>query len=319
MSIRDSPPTPALSRLLLALSVWPVQLPEHTELLALAAARQHDARMVPPLVELLSAREGREAVRAALVSFGEDALQAVWWALRDTKRPRRFRIHVPKTIGRFGTREAAEYLLENIETEEDGLVRYKSIRALELLVAQRRIPLDCARVERLAQDALVRHFRLLAQRTTLGAPPVVDGHAPAADRLLVGLLDDKLAQSLERAFRLLAIAHPREDFRRLRHACSSSDPYMRANAGELLDALMRHRDQQPLRALLRLITDDLPPSERAARAVPLAGRPMPGGRAEALSALMHDHDPVVARLATVCAKGPAASASAPRAMAAAHA
>ena len=87
---------------------------------------------------------------------------------------------------------------------------------------------------------------------------------------------------------------------------------MRANAGELLDALMRHRDQQPLRALLRLITEDLPPSERAAR-------PMPGGRAEALSALMHDHDPVVARLATVCAKGPAASASAPRAMAAAHA
>src|ERR1019366_5364799 len=180
--------------------------------------------------------------------------------------------------------------------------------------AQRRIPLERARVERLAHDALVRHFRLLGERATLRAPPGVDGHAPAADRLLAGLLDDKLAQSLERAFRLLAIAHPREDFRRLRHACSSSDPYMRATAGELLDALMRHRDQQPLRALLRLITEDLPPSERAARAVPLTGRPMPGGRAEALAALMHDHDPVVARLATVCAKGTAASASAPRAM-----
>ena len=232
---------------------------------------------IPRLVELLSAREGREAVRAALVAFGEDALQAVWWALRDTTRPHRDRIHLPKTLGRFGTRAAAEHLLDNIETEEDGLVRYKSIRALEILVTERRIPLDRARVERIARAALTRHFRLLASRVALGAAPLVQGHPGAAARLLDGLLDDKLRQSIERVFRLLAIAHPREDFRRVRLACLSDDPYTRANAGELLDALLRHRDQEQLRALLRLITEDLSLPERAARAASLGGPAIPAG------------------------------------------
>ncbi|MGH7294472.1 MAG: hypothetical protein ACRELB_06055, partial [Polyangiaceae bacterium] len=270
---------------------------------ARAAARQKDLRLIPRLVELLSAREGREAVRSALVSFGEDAFQAVWWALRDTSRPRSFRIHVPKTLGRFATRAAAEHLLESIETEEDGQVRYKSIRALELLVAQRRVPLDRRRVERIAYDTLLRHFRLLAERVALDASPGAGRPGPAAERMLTGLLDDKLVQSLERVFRLLGIAHPREDFRRVRAACLSRDAYTRANAGELLDALLRHGDQQPLRALLRLVTEDLPPDERVARAATLIARASPRGRDEALGALMRDRDPVLAQLATVCAGG----------------
>ncbi|MGD0676398.1 MAG: MFS transporter [Polyangiaceae bacterium] len=302
-AIADAAPNPALTRLLLALSDSPSQSPEHNELFARAAARQRDPRLVPRLVELLPAREGREAVRAALVAFGEDALQAVWWALRDTTRPHRFRIHAPKTLGRFGTKVAADHLLENIETEEDGLVRYKSIRALELLVAQRRVVLDRTRVERLARDALVRHFRLLAARVALGRPPLVEGRALAADRLLAGLLDDKLRQSQDRAFRLLAIAHPREDFRRVRIACQSNDPTMRANAGELLDALLRHHDEQPLRALFRLITEELSAADRAARAGPLIEQRLPGGRNEALAMLTRDRDPVLARLAGACGKG----------------
>jgi len=302
LAIADAVPTPALSRLLLTLSESPSESPLHTDALARAAARQQDPRLVPRLVELLTAREGRQAVRTALVAFGGDALEAVWWALRDTKRPRNFRIHLPKTIGRFGTKLAAEHLLENIETEDDGLVRYKSIRALELLAAERRIPLDRARIERLAFDSLVRHFRLLGERAALGPPVTSDRRAAAADRLLGGLLDDKLRLSLERALRLLAIAHPREDFRRLRVACTSDDPYRRANAGELLDALLHRRDQLALRGLLRLVTEDLPPEERARRAAPFVGREPARGREEALAALTRDRDPTLAALAAAAAQ-----------------
>jgi AAA family ATP:ADP antiporter len=304
-AIADAPPSPALSRLLLALSDPGRVSPEHTELLARAAERQHDPRLIPRLLDRLAAREGREAVRTALVSFGDTAMEAVWWTLQDTTRPRSFRIHVPKTLGRFGTRVAAERLLENIETEEDGLVRYKSIRALEMLITQRRITLDRVRVERLAHDALVRHLRLLVERATLGPPASVDGRTIAAERLLEGLLDDKLRQSLERVFRLLAIAHPREDYHRLRLACLSNDPTTRANAGELLDALLRHRDQQLLRQLLRLATDDLPLEARAAAAAPLVERPWPGTHEDSLATLARDHDPTVAALAAICVKGAA--------------
>jgi hypothetical protein len=203
-------------------------------------------------------------------------------------------------LGRFGTKAAADHLLESLETEEDGLVRYKAIRALEILMARRRVPLERVRIERLAHDTLVRHFQLLGARVALGVTSVGGGRTPIPDGLLAGLLDDKLRKTLERALRLLAIAHPGEDFRRVRVACLSTDTYARANAGELLDALLRHRDQEPLRALLRVVTDDLPAADRAARAAHLLGRTIPTGRDEALDAMTRDRDSIVAALATSC-------------------
>jgi hypothetical protein len=121
-----------------------------------------------------------------------------------------------------------------------------------------------------------------------------------ADSLLRGLLDDKLAQALERAYRLLAIAHPREDFDRVRWASRSEDPYTRANAAELLDALLRHPDQERLRAMLRLTAEDLPLERRAERAAALLGLALPAGRGDALAVLQRDRDPIIARLASAC-------------------
>ena len=126
----------------------------------------------------------------------------------------------------------------------------------------------------------------------------------ASSCLLAGLLDDKLGQSLERAFRLLGLAHPREDFHRLRVASLSKDPFLRANAGELLDALLRHRDQQTVRELFRIVTEDLPPAERAARSARFVERPPPATEKEALAILARDHDVVLAGLARACIDGP---------------
>jgi ATP:ADP antiporter, AAA family len=309
-AMADADRSPSLPRLLMAIGAGPDvgASTENAELFARAAARQRDPRLIPLLIERLSVREGREAVRESLVAFGDDALAALWWTLRDTTRPRGLRTHVPKTLARFGSRAAAEYLLESIETEEDGQVKYKSIRALELLVHQRRIALDRVRVERLALQALTRHARLLGLRAAVAGSAGDEG-PPAAESLLRGLLDDKLAQSLERAYRLLAIAHPREDFQRMRWAAHAKDSYTRANVAELLDALLRHRDQQTLRTLLRSVGDDLPLEQRAQRAAALVGGGAPAGRAEALSILERDHDPVVARLASACAHGAAAPAT----------
>jgi hypothetical protein len=305
-AIADARPARSLSRLLLALGDESNDGVEYTELLARAAGKQRDARLIPRLVDRLGSREGREAIRASLVAFGDEALESVRWALRDTSRPRRFRIHVPKTLARFGTKRAADHLLENVETEEDGLVRYKSIRALEWLVSSGRVTVDRARVERIAYADLLRHFHVLACRFALDpAPPQAAGRP--AERLLAGLLEDKLRQSLERVFRLLAIAHPRDDFDRLRIATLSGDPFARASADELLDALLRRHDQQALRLLLRIVADDLPRAERLARAAPLVHRNWPATRGEALAQLERDRDPTVLALAVACAKPPVAS------------
>ncbi|HXN31177.1 MAG TPA: hypothetical protein VN894_04920 [Polyangiaceae bacterium] len=302
-AIADAPSTRRLTPLLLALSDFPRGSVERTELFARAAARQGDERLIPRLVSLLATRAGREAVRSALVAMREPAFDAVYDVLSDPTRARNLRIHAPKTIARFGTKRAAECLLRSIETERDGLVRYKSIRALGLLVESRNLAVDRDRAERLCHVDLVEHFSVLGLRVALEAPRVDTNGAgqSAAERLLLGLLGDKLRQSLERAFRLLKIAHPRESIHRVYLACLSGDAYARANAGEFLDALLARRSQQPIRALLRLISDDLSSAERASRAAPWVPSSEARSREGALAALVGDRDLTVASLAGIVA------------------
>jgi AAA family ATP:ADP antiporter len=295
-AIADAPPTKRLRPLLSVLAADPGLSTEWTGLLARAAARQKDSRLIPSLVGSLSKRAGREAVRAALVEFGEPALTVTWNALADPRCPRRLRLHLPKTIARFGTKGACEYLLTNLEMETDGLVRYKSIRALGVLVGQNEVRADRVRVERLVHANLLEHFRLLGVRIALQADPLGRREAsprPAAERLILGLLDDKLRQSLERAFQLLQIAYPGENIHHAYVACQANDLYVRANAGEFLDTLLARRDEQPIRALFRLVMDDLSDSERVSRA-PESG---PRTRDEALLSLLDHDDAMLAALA----------------------
>lgn len=298
-AIADASPSPRLWPLLLMLAELPSKLTEATELLARASARQRDVRSVPHLIELLSAREGREAVRAALVEFGEPAIAAVDDVLRDSERPRNLRIHMPKTLARFGSKDAARRLLESIETDGDGLVRYKSICALGALVAEHRVDLDRVRVERLAQANLLEYFRVLGRRVALEAPTGEPANPTVAGRLLLGLLDDKLRQSLDRCFRLLKIAHPREDIHRVHVASLSNDPYAKANAAEFLDTKLGRRDEQTLRQLLRIVVDDLAAGEQVARAGPVLRTRGPQTADEALADLIRDSDVMVATLAGV--------------------
>jgi HEAT repeat protein len=256
--------------------------------------------LIPSLIARLSLQEGREAVRSALVSFDRDALDAIRSALHDPALERAVRNQLPTTLARFGSKQAADLLLEIIEGEGDGLVRYKAIRGLGRLVAEHKLGVDRVRIERLAYANLLEHLRLLGFRAVFeAAPPAFAGPSgrQPTKRLLVRLLDDKLRQSLERTFRLLKIAYPNEDFHRIHIACLSDDKRARANATEFLDAFFHRRDQHPLRALLRAVTDDLPIAERVLRTVSLTTKVTPATESEALVLLIDDADRAVAALA----------------------
>jgi HEAT repeat protein len=301
-AIADARPSPSLSSLLLALCARRPLARGEADLLATAAARQGETGTIPRLVELLSHRDGREAIRQALVALGDPAFEAVSVALRDATLPRQRRLHVPKTLARFGSQAAAERLLACIETEHDGFVRFKAIRALGSLVAEQRIHLERVRVERLCVTELVRHVGAQATLVALGlaGPAVPQGRSPA-ERLLAGLLEDKLRHSLERAFRLLQIARPRERIHPVYLACLSRDPYARANASELLDAILRHSDERVLRALMVLVADDLPARDRVERASELVPLDPPRTAEEALERLLGSDDVTLASLAGLCA------------------
>jgi HEAT repeat protein/MFS family permease len=308
-AIADAAPTPRLHSLLMLLAREPGPTDrEHTELLARAATQQNDRGVIPLLIPLLAARDGREAVRASLVSFGEPALDQVLKAFHDPARDRRLRLHLPKTIARFATRRAADALLEGIETEHDGLVRYKGIRALRALVTAHRIVMDRLRVERLATVDLTRRFTHLATRCAISD---VARPNEAMTVLAVELLEEKAAHALERAFDLLQIAHPRQGVYDAYVACGSADAYTRANGAELVDALLQRRDQGRLRALFHYATDDLSAEESVLR-VQEMGAILRRPKARAIEELLRGDDTILAAIARrLCALEVASPSSPP--------
>ncbi len=269
VAVADAEPSPRVAPVLLAIADHETAqcTASWADLLARAAVRHGDTRMIPRLIDRLARWEGRESIRAALVAFGEPAFAEVVAALEDARHARRVRMQLPQTLGRFGTAAAAARLLDCVEREADGLVRYKALRALGRLSNDYRIAVDRGRTVRCVQANLVTYFGLMGTRVALGTPPP---DAPRAQlttfRLFAGLLDDKLRQSLERAFRLLKIAHPKEDIHRVYLACIGTDRRARANAAEFLDALLRRRNEQELRALVRIVSDDLSPAAQVKRA-----------------------------------------------------
>jgi AAA family ATP:ADP antiporter len=303
-AIADVPPSQRVVPLLdlLAVRELPPPDPAWTELLARAAVRHHDVSLIPRLITLLSDRAGRDSVREALVALGEPALEAVAEAFQDPLADRKLRVHLPRTLADFGTKWAADELLRGLERIPDGRVRYRALRALGRTVRDGRVRVDRVRVERIARINLASHFQLLGLRVALGEPPSPGSDQPAKTfTLLAGLLDDKIRQSLERAFRLLKIAHPREEIHRVYLACLSSDRRARANAGEFLDALLRRRDQQELRELFHLVSDDLPGQEQVRRAAALLDLAPPRSREEAVRAAVADPDIKLATLAALYA------------------
>ena len=299
-AIADAHRDARLLRLLAALETRAQVSQEWTEGLAKAAASQQAISLVPSLVSRLALREAQDPVGAALVSFGQPALDEVWGTLLDPTRERRLRVHLPQTIARFGTKVAADLLLRCIETERDGLVRYRAIRGLGRLTAKEHVTVDRQRVERLAAANLVEHFRLLGLRAPFDGSSTQDAVGSSTTRfLLVGLLDDKLRQSLERTFRLLKIAHARDDIRRVQIASQSADSRARANAREFLDALLRRRDQRPLRELISVVADDLPIAERVVRGSALLGTRPPVTRKDAVELMVRDEDTAMAALAAL--------------------
>jgi hypothetical protein len=146
-------------------------------------------------------------------------------------------------------------------------------------------------------------------RAPFSSPSPNDATASTTRFLLVGLLDDKLRQSLERAFRLLKIAHPRDDIHRVQIAVQSKDSRVRANAGEFLDALLRRRDQRPVRELVLLVADDLSIADRVARGSALLHTTPPATREAAVQRMSDDADTVLAALASLHAASVAGRAA----------
>jgi AAA family ATP:ADP antiporter len=264
---------------------------------ARAIAAIKDPSFIPVLIARLAMRDGRDSIRDALAALEEPALDALTEALKDPNTPRRVRLHIPRTIGRFGTQRATDVLTDALHSEEEGLVRYKLLRGLGLLVSLHDVKVDRVLIEERARQNLLEHLRLLILRVVGVDEPLDNSGVTSSSRLLLTeLLQDKGRQALERAFRYLQIAYRLEDIHRVYDAAISKDRRERANAAEFVDTLLARRDQQELRALFRIVIDDLDDKNRAERAREWV-KTAPATRADALTLLVEDPDAALAAIA----------------------
>lgn len=190
---------------------------------------------VPALVRMLGSRSARAVAREALCAIGDPALQALARALEDRSLPRPVLAHLPRSISRFGSAAATDVLLDRLDREQDGWVRFKMIRGLGQLRQHLRAPARARRVLEHARRNLVRatHFMTLRIATELErrADPRIETRG---GELLFVVLREKEEHAIDRAVRLVGLLHAANVIHNIRQALASGDPRLRADGVELL-------------------------------------------------------------------------------------
>jgi AAA family ATP:ADP antiporter len=225
---------------------------------AIGAVRSPE--FVPLLVNFLADERTRAAARSLLLTFGDNGFDALREALEDQALHHVVRWRLPRALCMFAPEVAAPVLLRQLPKEQDGMVRYRIIRALELLVRQEpRLVLDQQLLDTTIRDTVGRAYRYLdrAQIMISGAR-AEESRATAGHALLVRLLGDKETNAVDRLFRLLGLRYRREDFSSIYRGLSSEQPAIRASSIELIESAL----PVPLRGAVIGLVDDIEDEQR---------------------------------------------------------
>ena len=281
--------------------------PEVQAEVARTMAADPDPSFLPVLLPMLAERTARAEARAAIVAIGRAALEHLDGALADRDQPRRVRLHLPRTISKFGNQAAVDVLVRHLEAELDTVVGYKILRGLGRMISDNpRLEIDRLLIDRCFEAALRRAITLLDWRVDLGeqiqkageqdrAEPAGPARtASASGELLLELLREKERGSLERVFRLLGLRHPDEDFRAMYTGLRSGQGRMAASSRELLEFLVEPRARDAIFALFERDADsDRQRLEQAA----VYYRPPAQSQSERLRAMLADSSDALAGLA----------------------
>ncbi|AKU97676.1 transporter, putative [Labilithrix luteola] len=214
---------------------------------------------VPALIERLSEEATRTEAHEALAAHGPAALDGLRRALEAADTAPTLRWRIPHAMTFFEPNAAGDALLRWLPKEGDGGVRFQIIRALERLVRRTpELPLDKITLQNAIDETLTWAFGLLDSRLDLvRGGREVQSRRTKGHELLAATLVDKEKNTIERLFRLLDLAHPREDFGQIHRGLHGTRDE-RATSIELIDNVL----VDPLRAAVRGLVDDLPDEER---------------------------------------------------------
>ncbi len=239
--------------------------------IARSIAASPDPRYIPILIALLERRDARNEARAALVAIGDEALEQAGKALGDEDTPRNVRLHLPRTVSRFGSHRAAQLLLERLPHEDADRVVFKILRGLgRMRSTDPSMPIDKSVLLAFTQKTLERAVEALYWRLAVGRVVAWKQEAmtPAAE-LMIAFLDEKREDAIQRVFRLLHILWPSQEFRLIHEALRSDDKKAKASGRELI----AHVVPSPIKEGLLAMLDDLSPRHKLKEALPFYDPP----------------------------------------------
>ncbi len=245
-----------------------------------------DFIFVPTLVSLLRNRALKARAREVLVSYGEPAVAVLAHFMRDADEDIWVRRHIPTTLAHISSQKSVDVLVAALE-EPDGFMRYKVIAALERL-RRSDAPLAFPReaLEALAVSESNHYFNYLSLYDNLF------GRKRLESDLLARCLQEKMARTTDRVYRILALIYPWRDIGAAQWTLKHGDPRTRASASEYLDNILTGQ----LRKRIMPMLEDLPIDEKVRRGNVLL-KTRPRDVEETLLHLINDDDQVVAAVA----------------------
>ena len=243
-----------------------------------------DALFVPALVTRLGDRVLKTAARETLVSYGEEIVPVLAFFMNDPEEHLWVRRHVPATLARIPSQASMDALMVALD-DPDGFLRYKVILAIETLRRGHpglQFPQTAIEVRVVKETS--RYYSALSLRYNL-----VEHDPEAEGSLLARALEDKLARTLDRVFRLLGLRYAWTDVAAARYSLDHGDARVRASALEYLDNLLGGDVRRRVMPIL-----DVAPLEEKVRYANSVLKSRPRDVDDTLAQLVHDEDPVVA-------------------------
>lgn len=213
---------------------------------------------LPLIMGKLTDRQLRPEALETLQAHGEKILGTLRDYLDDDSLPLDVRRLLPAVFAEVGTERAAEDLLVCLH-QPDPRIRYQVIKALNKIRDRNpQLPLDLSRVEQALTEEIKEAYRLLQEQCTRTSAEMQE-HGGEEQIATVARLSDEYRQSAERVFRLLGLLLPQQDIYTAYRGLHSLRPELKANAVELLDALLPARWR---RLVLPLVDEEIPIDEK---------------------------------------------------------
>ncbi|HYM82101.1 MAG TPA: HEAT repeat domain-containing protein [Candidatus Limnocylindria bacterium] len=245
-----------------------------------AAASGKRREHIPMLIEALGKSETERAARAGLAAMGEIVVGTLADLLVDTGVRIEVRREIPRVLREIPTSESILALFR-FRDRSDMVLTYRVLKACNRI--RRANPEIAFPSEQVREDLEyeVRTYWLgFLQRRAFTS---VEGGS--AETFLSAVLDERLAQTLNRVFRRLALIYPPDTIYAAYRGRGSGKPHLRGNALEYLETALSAEDRELVLPLL----DDTPDEEQLPRAQERFGLREPS-YAEALQECLNGTD-----------------------------